>query len=144
MEIYTIGFTKKSAKDFFSKLFINEVKTVIDIRLNNTSQLAGYAKKEDLAYFLWEIGKVRYVHKTELAPSEEILKDYKSKKIGWKDYEKKYIELLNNRKILEKININDFDQACLLCSESMPEQCHRKLLADYLSSNFDDVKIKHL
>ena len=144
MIIYTIGFTKKSAKEFFNKLIINKIKTVIDIRLNNTSQLAGYAKKEDLVYFLREIGNIGYVHRMEFAPSEEILKDYKNKKIGWIDYEKKYIELLNNRKILEKIKISDFDQACLLCSESMPEQCHRKLLADYFSSSFNDVEIKHL
>lgn len=122
----------------------NKITTVIDIRLNNTSQLAGYAKKEDLIYFLKEIGNINYLHKPELAPSEEILKNYKNKKIGWQEYENKYIQLLEERKILEKIDINEFDNACLLCSESTHDKCHRRLLADFLSSNFNNIVVVHL
>ena len=144
MNIFTIGFTKKSAEDFFKKLLENNVKTVIDIRLNNTSQLAGYAKKDDLIYFLKEIGNINYIHKPELAPSEEILKDYKNKKIDWQEYEKQYIQLLEERKILEKIDINEFNDACLLCSENTPEKCHRRLLTDFLSNNFGNVVVIHL
>lgn len=144
MNIYTIGFTKKSAKDFFKKLIENKVKTVIDIRLNNTSQLAGYAKKDDLIYFLKEICNINYIHKPEFAPSEEILKNYKNKKIDWQEYEKQYIQLLKDRKILEKIDINEFVNVCLLCSESKPEKCHRRLFADFLSKNFSNVVVIHL
>ena len=147
MEIYTIGFSKKSAYEFFSLLKENEVKKLIDIRLNNTSQLAGFTKGKDLEYFLNEICNIKYVHDTNLSPTKEILDNYKKSKITWDDYEKQFSLLLNKRNIKEhlkqKYNAN-FDKSCFLCSELKPLNCHRRLIAEYIKNNFENVLIKHL
>ncbi len=149
MNIYTIGFTKKSAKVFFSLLKENKINTVIDIRLNNKSQLAGFTKEEDLRYFLNEICSIEYKHDPDLAPSKEILSSYKDKKISWQQYEEQFSDLLNKRKTKEsldkKYNMN-FDGICFLCSEATPEQCHRRLVAEYIQQCYPEltVQIIHL
>ena len=117
MKLFTIGFTKKSAENFFEKLCDAGVKRVIDIRLNNVSQLAGFAKKDDLSYFLKTICAIEYVHIPDLAPTQDILDEYKKHKGEWAIYEKKFMELMIKRGVENKLSRELFDNACLLCSE---------------------------
>lgn len=144
MNLYTIGFTKKSAKQFFELLKKNQVKCLIDTRLNNKSQLAGFAKKEDLEYFLDVIANIKYVYKPEFTPSDEILTKYKKGLMTWKEYEEKYLRLLEQRNILKDLDFSSFDNACFLCSEHSPQNCHRRLLAEYLAQHNQALKIIHL
>lgn len=144
MNLYTIGFVKKSAEEFFGQLIKNNVKRIIDIRLNNKSQLAGYTKNKDLKYFLSTIGKIDYIHKIEFAPTKELLNSYKKKHMTWDDYEIKYNEILEERKILENIDYVLFDNACLLCSEPTAKNCHRRLLAEYLAKHNNQINVIHI
>ncbi len=145
IDIYTIGFTKKKAEYFFEKLKRAGVKRIVDVRLNNVSQLAGFAKKDDLIYFLRQLGGMDYVHFPELAPTKEILDAYKKQKGDWATYERKFIELMENRHIEDKIPKNVLNEGCLLCSEDKPHHCHRRLVAEYLSRKWkEEVEIKHL
>lgn len=143
-QIYTIGFTKKTAKEFFAKLKTAGVKRILDIRLNNSSQLAGFAKKDDLEYFLLQINNIKYAHLVELSPTKEILDSFKKKKIDWDEYERQFYKLMETRKIelLMSNELNDGD--CFLCSEPTPEKCHRRLVAEYLKSHLKNIKISHL
>ena len=143
MRLFTIGFTKKSAEVFFTKLTENKVRRSIDIRLNNKSQLAGFTRSDDLAYFL-KIHKIEYVHKPEFTPAKDLLTNYRKKKITWEEYEKKYLWILAERDIVKQIDYSIFEDACLLCSESTADQCHRRLLAEYLKKNNPDIEITHL
>ncbi|MBT8367362.1 MAG: DUF488 domain-containing protein [Deltaproteobacteria bacterium] len=144
MKLFTIGFTKKSAEKFFSLLRDGGVRRIIDIRLNNTSQLAGFAKKDDLIYFLKMIGDIDYVHKPELAPTQEIMDEFKKKKGSWDTYEKKFLSLLAKRGVDNKIVKSDLDGCCLLCSEDTPQKCHRRLVAEYFSNQWPEIEIVHL
>lgn len=145
IEIFTIGFTKKKAEYFFEKLKKAGVKRVVDVRLNNVSQLAGFAKKDDLIFFLKEIGDMDYMHLPELAPTKDILDAYKKHKGDWETYERKFIELMERRHIEDKIPKEILDKGCLLCSEDKPHNCHRRLVAEYLKKKWDEeVEIKHL
>jgi uncharacterized protein (DUF488 family) len=144
MTLSTIGFTKKSARTFFSLLKQSEVKRIIDIRLNNVSQLAGFAKKEDLRYFLKVIADIDYIHRPELAPTKDILDAYKKKGISWFDYEQRFKELLNQRKVETLVTPSELDKACLLCSEAKADRCHRRLVAEYLNTKFGNIEIRHL
>ncbi len=149
MVIYTIGFTKKSAEQFFGLLKKNNVRYLIDIRLNNSSQLAGFAKGRDLKYFLRELLGIGYIHDTKLSPTKEILDDYKNKLISWNEYEKKFIKLLEERNIRNHVIDNLYevlDGCCLLCSEETAEKCHRRLVAEYIQRVFcnEEIKIIHL
>jgi uncharacterized protein (DUF488 family) len=144
MNIYTIGFTKKSAEEFFNILIKNSVRRIIDTRLNNRSQLAGFTKEEDLKYFLKKIANIEYVYMPQWAPTDEILNGYRKKLISWEQYEKKYTDILKGRNILEKLDFSILENACLLCSEDKPEHCHRRLLAEYLVRHNNSIKIIHL
>lgn len=145
IEIFTIGFTKKKAEYFFEKLKTAGVKRIVDVRLNNVSQLAGFAKKDDLIYFLKQLGGMDYVHIPELAPTKDILDAYKKQKGDWETYERKFIELMERRHIEDRIPKEVLDEGCLLCSEDKPHHCHRRLVAEYLKSKWNDnVEIKHL
>lgn len=144
IKIFTIGFTKKKAEKFFTKLYNAGVKRVIDIRLNNVSQLAGFAKKDDLRYFLKTICDIDYIHMPELAPTKDILDEYKNNGGDWSVYEKNFIDLIEKRKIEKKITNDILDNACLLCSEEKPDHCHRRLVAEYLSKKWGNVKIEHI
>jgi uncharacterized protein (DUF488 family) len=144
IKLYTIGFTNKSAEQFFELLKINRITTIIDTRINNISQLSGFAKGRDLAYFARELGNIEYIHKLDFAPTKELLEKYRKKLITWEEYETEYINLLDTRKICSKINIEQFHQNCFLCSEHTPEKCHRRLLVDYLKSRFNSIEIQHL
>jgi uncharacterized protein (DUF488 family) len=144
MKLFTIGFTKKSAEAFFTKLKEAGVRRLIDIRLNNHSQLSGFAKKEDLQYFLREIGEIDYVHVAELAPTQDILDVYKKQKGEWEAYERAFLALMTSRKIENKFNPKLFDDACLLCSEHEPHYCHRRLVAEFLQDKWGKLEIEHL
>ncbi len=144
MKIYTIGFTHKSAKEFFETLKKAGVKRVVDIRLKNVSQLAGFTKKDDLAYFLRELLKIDYVHELLLAPTEEIMDNFKKKHGNWQTFEKAFHKLMAERKIESKISPKQLDGGCLLCSEVDPLQCHRSLVAEYFKSHWKNVEIHHL
>ncbi len=145
MEIYTIGFTKKSAKEFFNALRKAEIKRLIDIRLSNSSQLAGFAKRDDLAFFLRELCDAEYMHKPILAPTKEILNGYKKRIIGWEEYEQRFKRLMADRKVEEIIAKDLFDiPTVLLCSEPKPDKCHRRLVAEYLKEKWGETIIIHL
>jgi uncharacterized protein (DUF488 family) len=144
IKIFTIGFTKKSAEEFFTLLIRSGVKRVIDIRLNNISQLAGFAKRDDLRYFLRAIGGIDYIHRLDFAPTQEILDAFKKNKGDWSFYERDFLALLSARKVEEKIKHDLLHEACLLCSEEKPLQCHRRLVAEYLREKWGNVDIVHL
>ena len=145
VNLFTIGFTQKKAEQFFETLIKSGVKRVIDTRLNNVSQLAGFAKKPDLAYFLQKIGGIVYIHILDLAPTKDILDAYKKKEITWDSYEQKFNQLITQRKIESKLSIDIIDKSCLLCSELKPHNCHRRLVAEYLQNNLEkNIKIHHL
>jgi len=143
MNIFTIGFSQKSAEEFFTLLIKNKVEKLIDIRLNNKSQLAGFANAKHLPYFL-KLHNIEYEYNPELAPSKDLLDGYKKKTINWNEYTDIYNKLLVDRNILNNISIDEFDNAVLLCSEPTAKQCHRRLLAEYLKSNFNNINIRHL
>lgn len=146
MNIYTIGFSKKSAEFFFNSIKKNNIDILVDIRLNNTSQLSGFAKNKDLEYFLYEISKCIYYHDTIFAPSSEILKSYKSKKKSWEEYEKEYNNLIIERNMVLYFfdKYKSYNNICLLCSEDKPDNCHRRLLADALKKENNSIFIIHL
>ncbi|AFZ55947.1 DUF488 domain-containing protein [Anabaena cylindrica FACHB-243] len=144
VDLFTIGFTQKTAQKFFDTLVKSGVKRVIDTRLNNVSQLAGFAKKTDLEYFLKKLGNIEYVHILELAPTKDILDEYKKNKGEWSVYEQKFLHLMAEREIEKKVKPEILDGGCLLCSEAKPHYCHRRLVAEYLSTKWGNVKICHL
>lgn len=144
MKIYTIGFTKKSAAKFFGLLRAAQPSTLIDVRLNNVSQLAGFAKRDDLRFFLAELCDMAYVHRPELAPNQEMLDDYKKRASGWPAYEERFLALMQERRIQDNLARDLVDNAVLLCSEEKPHQCHRRLVAEYLAEQWGDVAIEHL
>jgi uncharacterized protein (DUF488 family) len=142
--MFTIGFTQKSAKEFFEMLKQANIKRVIDIRLNNVSQLAGFSKRDDLVYFLRELCECEYLHQTLLAPTKDILDDYKKKRIGWPEYEKRFNALLIVREAHKLHSLSDLDMSCLLCSEVKPDKCHRRLVAEYFQKHLGGLNIQHL
>jgi uncharacterized protein (DUF488 family) len=143
MKIYTIGFTKHTAEEFFEKLKSAGVKQVIDIRINKTSQLAAFAKGADLPYLLKTTGGIGYLSRSELAPTKDLLKSYRTQEIAWEEFEKLYKKQIEDSKAILGLNKSDFDGACLLCSEETAAKCHRRLLAEELAKLWD-VEIIHL
>lgn len=143
--LYTIGFTKKSAEQFFELLKTHQVRTLVDVRISNSSQLAGFAKGSDLIYFLKQIGNINYRHITDFAPTKELLSDFRAGKVDWPEYERIFTGLMDKRSINSRYHVADFDNCCFLCSEETPEHCHRRLLAEYLQKQDPkNVKIVHL
>ena len=144
MKIFTIGFTKKSAEDFFTKLRNSGARCVVDVRLNNVSQLAGFAKRGDLEFFLREICRMDYIHVPELAPKREMLDRYRKQKGTWSAYADEFLSLMKERKIEQNVSREIIADGCLLCSEHKPDRCHRRLVAEYLKEHWGDVEIVHL
>ena len=144
MKVLTIGFTQKTAEAFFGKLKLSGARRVVDVRLNNVSQLAGFAKRKDLQYFLREICGMEYVHLPELAPTQDILDEYKKNKGDWGVYEGKFLDLMRRREIERRIAPEVLADGCLLCSEDKPHHCHRRLVAEYLKEHWGDMQIRHL
>jgi uncharacterized protein (DUF488 family) len=143
MKLFTIGFTKTSAEAFFGRLANAGARKLVDVRLNNVSQLAGFAKKDDLRFFSKAICHIDYEHIPELAPTQDILDEYRKSKASWAAYAGKFLDLMASRKI-ESIDRKRLDGGCLLCSEDKPHHCHRRLVAEYLKEKWTDVDIEHL
>jgi uncharacterized protein (DUF488 family) len=144
LKVFTIGFTKKSARCFFEMLQNSGAKRVVDVRLNNVSQLAGFTKKDDLAFFLKEICEMEYVHMPELAPTQDILDEFKKNHGVWDLYEKSFLELMKKRSVEKIVSKDLIADGCLLCSEDKPAFCHRRLVAEYLKQHWGNVEISHL
>ena len=145
VEIFTIGFTKKSARDFFEKLRGAGVRRVVDVRLNNTSHLAGFSKMGDLEYFLENVLHAGYVHLPILAPTQEMLDAYKKNGGDWAVYERDFLALMASREIERNVPREVVDGGCLLCSEEKPHHCHRRLVAEYLQGKWGEgVRVEHL
>lgn len=144
MHIYTIGFTKRSAEDFFETLKITGATRLIDVRLNNTSQLSGFSKKNDLEYFLRRICDMEYVHEPLLAPTAEMLSIYQ-KTTDWKAYSIVFLDLLTKRQVEKRVPHSLFgERSVLLCSEREAHHCHRTLVAEYLRRKWGSIEILHV
>jgi len=144
MKIFTLGFTKKSAQTFFTTLKNSGATRLVDVRLNNVSQLAGFAKKEDLRFFTKSLCGIDYVHTPSLAPTKEMLDVYKKQKGDWSLYERRFLDLMHTRHIESETPRELLEGACLLCSEEKPHHCHRRLVAEYLREHWENVEIQHL
>ncbi|MDZ4753080.1 MAG: DUF488 domain-containing protein [Phycisphaerae bacterium] len=140
----TIGFTNKPAERFFAALRAAGVRRVVDVRLNNTSQLAGFSKRDDLIYFLREICDIGYVHLPELAPTADVFDAYKKHGGSWEVFEHEFLSLMEKRRIDQSIARDVIDQGCLLCSEDKPHNCHRRIVAEYLTKKWGNVATEHL
>ena len=143
--IATIGFTQTTAENFFKRLRAAHVNRIIDVRLHNSSQLSGFAKAKDLAYFLKTIAGIDYQHMPLLAPTDEMLKAYKKHKGDWSLYERQFLALMAERRIEDQLQPEMLRDACLLCSEAKPHHCHRRLVCDYLNERWDSaLSVRHL
>lgn len=144
VRIFTIGYAGKNAEEFFALLLQADIRKIIDVRLYNTSQLAGYTKKEDLQYFLQTIAGAGYVHMPIMAPTKQLLSGYKNGSINWPQYEAQFNQIIAQRQIEKLVNPQDLHMACLLCAEAKPDNCHRRLLAEYLARHLSNISIHHL
>lgn len=146
MVLYTIGFTQKSAQQFFELISSYNIDILVDIRLNNKSQLAGFSKGDDLRYFLDKICSCKYQHCVEYAPTKDILDNYKKKIISWDEYVAQYIPLMQKRNAVRKFieQFGKYKSVCLLCSEPTPEYCHRRLLSEMIVAAHTDITVKHI
>lgn len=144
MKVATIGFTKKSARRFFALLRESGVRRIVDVRLDNRSQLAGFAKKDDLAWFARELCGIDYVHVPDLAPTKDLLGDYRQGRIDWAAYETRFLRLMRERRIEATVPKEVVRDGCLLCSEDQPHHCHRRLVAEYLNERWGGLEIEHL
>ena len=141
--VATIGFTRTSAENFFARLKQAGVKRVVDVRLHNTSQLAGFAKADDLAWFLRTINGMDYVPEPILVPTEELMKFYKTEKGDWEVFQRDFTALMRERKIEKALKPAFLDGACLLCSEATAQHCHRRLVVDYLNKQWNGALTVH-
>jgi uncharacterized protein (DUF488 family) len=145
MEIYTVGFAGKTAEAFFGTLKRTGVRRVVDVRLRPNGGLSLFARGTDLPFLLRELCGAEYVHEPQLAPTRDILSDYRKKRIDWPEYERRYRALLDERKVAADVDQSLFGvPAALLCSEASPDQCHRRLAAEYLQSHWPGVTVTHL
>lgn len=144
MKLFTVGFTRKSAREFFDLMRRAGVKRVLDVRLHNVSQLAGFTKRDDLAFFLKEIADIDYQHVPELAPTQAMLGEYRQTRDGWTLYERQFQQLLKERQVERHLPRALFAEACLLCSEESPHRCHRRLAAEHLRREWGGLDIVHL
>jgi uncharacterized protein (DUF488 family) len=146
MKIYTLGYTKKSAEEFFGVLEEHGIERVVDVRLKNTSQLAGFTKKQDLEYFLRRMLGIEYCHLEFLAPTPELMTAYRESGQDWDLYEQEFTKLLEERDVLSMLDREFFSakRSCLLCSEPDADHCHRRLVAEHLKEAWPDVEVVHL
>lgn len=144
MRVLTIGFTRKSARQFFGLLRRSGARRIVDVRLNNSSQLAGFAKRDDLAWLLHELCAMDYVHVPQLAPTHAMLDGYRKGKADWAAYERQFLGLMRERRVEQSVSRDIIADGCLLCSESEPHHCHRRLVAEYLREQWGAVEIEHL
>ena len=144
MNVFTIGFTRKSAEGFFDTIKQSGARHLVDVRLYPTSQLSGFAKKEDLRFFLGNLCGMEYSHRPELAPTKEMLDGYRKDHKDWRKYEDQFLGLMSDRRIEDSLSREDIAEGCLLCSEDEPHHCHRRLVAEYLDGKWGDISISHL
>ncbi|MBQ6482882.1 MAG: DUF488 domain-containing protein [Anaerolineaceae bacterium] len=146
MIVYTIGFTQKSAEQFFELIKNNNIELLVDVRLNNTSQLAGFSKGSDLKYFLKEICNTKYIHCPEFAPTKELLSNYQKHLVSWSEYEKEFDIILELRGDYGKFydRFRNYERVCLLCSEPTADQCHRRLVAEKIQKENEGIRIVHI
>ena len=144
MKIFTIGYAGKTAEQFFTVLKSMQIKTLIDVRLYNTSQLAGYTKKNDLNYFTNEIAKANYLHLPAMSPTKAILDAYKKGQMSWQEYQCQFDQIITERQIENIIPVKQLDMVCLLCAEKAADKCHRRLVGEYLANKFGDIELIHL
>ena len=145
MEVYTIGFTKKNAREFFDRLKQAGIRRLVDVRLHNASQLTGFTKKEDLRFLLEAVCGAEYIHERLLAPTQVLLDDYKKRKGSWEEYEAGFLRLMEERRIEHALDRSLLDRpTVLLCSEPAPDCCHRRLVAEYLRERWGNLEIVHL
>ncbi|HIG22499.1 MAG TPA: DUF488 domain-containing protein [Henriciella marina] len=145
IDVSTIGFTQTTAEHFFERLKSSGAKKLIDVRLNNTSQLSGFAKAKDLKYFSWHLCGVKYIHRPELAPTQQILDAFKKDKGDWSVYRYKFLKLMDHRAIENKLHKDLIEDSCLLCSEAKPHHCHRSLVCEYLNGKWgSQLRVRHL
>ena len=144
MRVFTIGFTKKPARRFFELLRTSGAQRVVDVRLSNVSQLAGFAKRDDLSYFLAEICGMEYVHVPALAPTKQLLDDYKKRRGDWSTYETRFLDLMRERRVEQTVAREIISDSCLLCSEDTPIYCHRRLVVEYLDRHWGGLHVTHL
>ena len=139
-----LGFTKKNARMFFGLLRDSGAARLVDVRLNNVSQLAGFAKRDDLAFFVDELCGMDYRHVRVLAPTQDMLDDFKKHGASWDSYADRFVALMDERAIQNSLDKQLIDNSVLLCSEPTAHQCHRRLVAEYLAAHWEDVTIIHL
>ena len=144
MDIYTIGFTRKSAEGFFGAIRESGARHLVDVRLFPASQLSGFAKREDLRFFLENLCGIGYSHRPELAPTKTMLDGYRKGHKDWRKYEDQFLGLMSDRKVENSLKREDMAEGCLLCSEDDPHHCHRRLVAEYLDGKWGGISIKHL
>jgi len=142
--IFTIGFTQKSAERFFDLVCGSGARRLVDVRLRNASQLSGFAKRDDMAFFLAKICGIGYISEPLLAPEPAMLDAYRGRRINWDQYAAEYLGLLAGRKVDETVPSDLIDDSILLCSEDRPERCHRRLAAEYFAAAWGGVEIRHL
>jgi uncharacterized protein (DUF488 family) len=140
-KLYTIGFTKKSAREFFELLKEHQIKKIIDIRLSNTNQLAGFTKKNDLEYFLKEIADIKYFYAKDFAPTKELMIAKRERKISMDKFEEEFTKILKKRKVENIFNEEELNQACLLCSEEQAKDCHRNAITKYLKGKYQELEV---
>ena len=144
IQLFTIGFTQKNAETFFTILRKARIRHVLDIRLNNVSQLAGFTKRDDLRFFLREICSADYHHLPQCAPTKEILDEVKKNGGSWESYVQQFLPLIKSRRIETLLTTEMLDYGCLLCSEPTPGKCHRRLIAEYLKDRISGLVVVHL
>ncbi len=143
-KIFTLGYAGKNAREFFTILNQAGIRKIIDVRLYNTSQLAGFTKRQDIEYFLQAIVGAEYIHLPIMAPTKQLLNDYKKGLINWQQYEKQFKPIIARRQIEKHLVPQDMDMSCFLCSEAEADNCHRRVVAEYLAEHWQNVSIHHL
>ena len=144
VRVFTIGYAGKNAQDFFTLLKQTGITKVVDVRLYNTSQLAGFTKKHDLEYFLQAIANADYVHLPIMAPTKQLLNDYKKGDVSWQQYESQFKSIITQRHIERHIELQEMDMSCFLCAEATADKCHRRLVAEYMLRIWPNISIQHL
>ncbi|MFA7235889.1 MAG: DUF488 domain-containing protein [Phycisphaeraceae bacterium] len=144
IQLFTIGFAGKSAERFFTILAEAKVRRVLDVRLYNSSQLAGYTKRGDLTYFLKTIIGADYSHPSGFAPTKDLLDGYHKGRVSWAEYEQQYHAILEHRRPHLQLKPDMIDHGCMLCAEPTADQCHRRLAAEYLQRIWPDLIVTHL
>lgn len=144
VRVFTIGYAGRNGRDFFTTLKQTGIKKIIDVRLYNTSQLAGFTKKCDLEYFLQAIVGADYVHLPVMAPTRGLLNDYKKGEVSWEQYESQFKSIITQRQIERHIELEDLDMSCFLCAEATADNCHRRLVAEYMARIWPNITIQHL